>query len=179
MGSYSFTSHVFILMIFCHAALFCPGLEFAHLFSPTILFLFNDLTCGTNAKQQDRRSWVWVFYFPKCKWLRVCVWCVWLCGRAVQSWLDPHLFDGSVIFELALHLCFIYWTFFSAQARKHTGTVSVFLDFTFFFVISSLPFFLSEVVSTAVTGYSVYITAASLWSIHSCTYRGQNISRFR
>lgn len=107
---------------FCLAALFCPWLEFARFFFPPsyfLFFIFYDLTCGTNAKQQDRRLWVWMLYFPKCKWLRLCV-SVCECAEesSLQKRLDPHLFDGYIIFELALQLFFIHWTFFLCTSQK-------------------------------------------------------------
>lgn len=105
----------------------------------------------------------------------VCV-CVWMrrreqftevIGSPPVLWLH-NIWAGSAVVLHSLN-----FFFFCAQARKHTGTVWVFLDFT-------LGFFFPKFVSTIATGYSyVYITAASSLSIHLCTYRGQNISRFR
>lgn len=57
MGIYSFTSRV-LMTVFVLQRYFVP--EFAPFFCPAFFFFsfFYDLTCGTNAKQQDRCLWV-------------------------------------------------------------------------------------------------------------------------
>lgn len=60
---------------------FCPWLEFAQF--PSMHILFAHFTCGTNAKWQDRRLWVCVLCFLKCKWF-LCD-CVWMQMGAVYS----------------------------------------------------------------------------------------------
>lgn len=50
---------------------FCPWLEFAQFLSMHILLAH--FTCGSNAKWQDRRLWVCMLYFLKCKWFCVTV----------------------------------------------------------------------------------------------------------
>lgn len=164
------------LFLSCSAILSLTRVCTLFFFPPAIFYFlfFYDLTCGTNAKQQDRRLWVWMLYFPMCKWLRLCV-SVCECAEesSLQKRLDPHLFDGYIIFELALQLFFIHWTFFFVHKPENT-----LVQFEFFLTLH-WGFFFPKFVSTIATGYSVYITAASSLSIHLCTYRGQNISRFR
>lgn len=59
---YVFFSFLFLLFFFFIAVPFCLWLEFAQFFPCTFFFLsfffLFDLTCGTNAKLQDRRLWV-------------------------------------------------------------------------------------------------------------------------
>lgn len=53
---------------------------------------------------------------------------------------------GSIIFELALQLCFIYWTFLCTSQETHWYSLS----------FSWLDFVFSEVVSIITTRYSVF-----------------------
>lgn len=125
--------HIVLLLLFFNFAVpFCPWLEFAHFFSMHILFAH--LTCGTNAKWQDRRLWVCVLHFLKCKWFCVCV-CECRREQFTVKIGDPPVLWLHNIWAGSARLFFIdlfVW------ARKHTGVVGVFLDFNSVVSFSSM-----------------------------------------
>lgn len=137
MGMYSFTSHVLMMTIFVLQRYFVP--EFAHFFFAQLFFFFSFFMIWHVVLMQNNKTGACGCECSIFQSVNDSI-CVSVCECAgessLQMWLDPRLFYGSIIFELALQLFFIQWTFF---VHKPENTL---VQFEFFFTLhwGSPPF---------------------------------------